>query len=98
MVFSAGYNRMTARARSCPVSRRRWICRWAARRAGAEPGARANRIRLGYAPARNWTLSATLFLNKLNVSGLSNVAIQSGSLFKRDEDYRHVQFDFGVKY
>lgn len=55
-------------------------------------------VRLGYAPAKNWTINATYFMNKLNNSGLSNVALQSSSLHMQDENYKRLQLDFGVKY
>jgi hypothetical protein len=50
-------------------------------------------IRLGYAPAKNWTLNATYFINKLNISGASTFI---GS--KQDEEYKRLQLDFNVKY
>jgi len=43
-------------------------------------------IRLGYAPVKNWTLNATLFLNKRNFNSAAPL------------DYRRVQLDFNVKY
>ena len=55
-------------------------------------------FRLGYAPAKNWTINATYFMNKLNNSGLSNVALQSSSLHMQDENYKRLQIDIGVKY
>ena len=55
-------------------------------------------FRIAYAPAKNWTVNATYFLNKLNVSGLSNVAIQSAALNEQNEEYKRLQLDFTVKY
>lgn len=55
-------------------------------------------FRFAYAPAKHWTLNVTYFLNKLNVSGLSNVAVQSATLFKPGETYKRLDLDFIVKY
>ena len=55
-------------------------------------------FRIGYAPAKNWTLNFQYQLSKLNISGQSNVALQSATLFKQDEEYKRLQIDFNVKY
>ena len=59
---------------------------------GGNTDTKGSVLRLGYAPAKNWTVSATYFINKLN-----NFGSVSGSA-PRDEDYKRLQLDFGVKY
>ena len=49
-------------------------------------------LRFAYAPAKNWTLNATYFINKLNNYSATT---QSGLM---NEDYKRLQLDFGVKY
>ena len=55
-------------------------------------------FRIGYAPAKNWSLNVTYLLNQLNVSGLSNVAVQSATLNMPNETYKRLDLDFNVKY
>ena len=50
-------------------------------------------LRLGYAPAKNWTLNATYFINKLNNFGTANPVSSP-----RDESYKRLQLDFALKY
>jgi len=59
---------------------------------GGNTDTKGSVIRLGYAPAKNWTLNATYFVNKLN-----NFSAASATA-PRDEDYKRLQLDFGVKY
>ena len=59
---------------------------------------RGSIFRIGYAPAKNWTLNVTYILSKLNNSGLSNVGLQSATLFKQDETYKRLDLDINVKY
>lgn len=55
-------------------------------------------FRLGYAPAKNWSLNVVYLLNKLNISGLSNVAVQSATLNMPNETYKRLDLDFNLKY
>ena len=50
-------------------------------------------IRVGYAPAKNWTLNATYFINTLNNFGTADPVKAP-----RDEDYKRLQLDFGLKF
>jgi hypothetical protein len=50
-------------------------------------------IRLGYAPAKNWTLNATYFINTLNNAGAANPVTSP-----QDESYKRLQLDFGLKF
>ena len=50
-------------------------------------------FRFAYAPAKNWTLNATYFLNKLNNVGAANPVTSP-----QDESYKRLQLDFGLKF
>jgi hypothetical protein len=59
---------------------------------GGNTDVKGSVIRFGYAPAKNWTLNATYFINKLNNFSAASLTAP------RDEDYKRLQLDFGVKY
>ena len=53
-------------------------------------------IRAGYAPARNWTLNGTWFLNKTNIDVPVLVSPAIGSV--RDRDYKRLQVDLNFRF
>ena len=60
---------------------------------GGNTDTKGSVLRVGYAPAKNWTLNATYFINKLN-----NFGTASATTAPRDESYKRLQLDFNVKY
>lgn len=60
---------------------------------GGNTDTKGSIFRLGYAPAKNWLLSATYFVNKLNTFGSAKP-----DTAPRDEEYKRLQLDFVVKY
>lgn len=59
---------------------------------GGNTDTKGSVIRLGYAPAKNWTVNATYFINSLNNTGTVSATAP------RDESYKRLQLDVGVKY
>ena len=51
-------------------------------------------VKLGFAPARNWTLNATYFLNDRFV----DVPLTVGGVPTNDIEYKRLQVDFNVRY
>lgn len=62
---------------------------------GGNTDARGGVIKAAYAPARNWTLNLTYFMNKTNLASPAAVS-GVGSVYNRD--YKRLQLDANVKF
>jgi len=62
--------------------------------AGNLTDANGSVVKLGFAPARNWTLNATYFLN----DRFHDVPLTIGGVPTNDVEYKRLQVDFNVRY
>jgi len=62
---------------------------------GGNTDAQGSILKAAYAPARNWTINATYFLNQTNIDVPVAIAGQ-GTVF--DRDYKRLQIDLNFKY
>jgi hypothetical protein len=51
-------------------------------------------VKAAYAPAKNWTVNGTYFLNKTNIDKAATIG--SASVFNRD--YKRLQLDLNFKF